>query len=99
MARVAIHPRGRAMRAKEAIRRLATPASAIRPAGIQLAVKRRNEVRGALATTTPPKAAGRRPTEAGALEHGANHFGRFGRERDARIHADAVRKLDHGRVP
>src|SRR5947207_1879001 len=93
MAHIAVNRSGRALRAKEPLSRLASPASAIRPARIQLAVKRGNEIGRALASAPPPKAARWRPAEAGALEESANRFGRFRRERNARgISVERVRK-------
>src|SRR5262249_31201005 len=70
MALVAID-RGRCpVRAKEPLGRLAAPAIAVRPAGIQGAVQRRQEVGGPFHAPTPPEAADTRPPKAVGLEHG-----------------------------
>src|SRR5262245_39997659 len=80
-ARVAIDRGGRALRTKEALRRLATPAGAVGPIGAKLPIKRRDEVRGALASPAPPVAVSG-PAKARAFEHGADRFVRFGGKRD-----------------
>src|SRR5207249_3966027 len=80
---IAVNGRSRALRSEESLSGFASPAGAVRAAGVHPAVKRGQEVGRALVTPAPPASGRGGPAKAGALQERADFLARLLREDNA----------------
>src|SRR5438132_13386333 len=71
---IAVDGGSRALRPEESLRGFASPAGAVRAAGVQSPVKRGQEVGRAVISAAPPASGRGGPAEAGALQERADVF-------------------------